>query len=397
MQNKTVLLLLSLLLITSCATTNNRGAKVIPTHTNQTNIINGYDFGNYYALLIYVDDYTYLPKLETPKYDVQTTAKILRNRYGFKTTIVSNPKNSDELVGVLDKLSKKMTRNDNLLIYYAGHGSFEDRIREGFWQLKDAKLDSRVGWISVKSAVNNTLKLMNAKHILVVSDSCYSGAIFRKSNAKLGVNREDMRYYTQLHHKKSRNALTSGGLEPVLDSDPINPNHSIFTNGLLYALENNTKPIFSLEEKFSQIKRYIKLRADQTPQYSDIAKTGHEMGGDFIFVDRKIPINLPSPTPTSSPKIITNKSTKRRDTNNNQDKAKRLIKMGDNANQRGNISQSMLFYQKACDLRHGIGCAKLGMSYHKQHNDVKAVIFFTRACSFGVESACRAIEGYYSF
>jgi TPR repeat protein len=53
----------------------------------------------------------------------------------------------------------------------------------------------------------------------------------------------------------------------------------------------------------------------------------------------------------------------------------------------------MLFYQKACDLRHGIGCAKLGMSYHKQHNDVKAVIFFTRACSFGVESACRAIEG----
>jgi len=54
----------------------------------------------------------------------------------------------------------------------------------------------------------------------------------------------------------------------------------------------------------------------------------------------------------------------------------------------------MKFYREACDLKSGIGCGKLGMIYHNQHNDMKAVIFFTKACSLGVQSACRVIEGH---
>ncbi|SFV67139.1 Polysaccharide deacetylase, caspase activity [hydrothermal vent metagenome] len=390
MQNLRIGLLFILIFTNvSCLQTEpNRGVKIIPNYAQQRNITSkSQNFGNYHALLIYIDDYTYLNKLETPKYDVEATAKILKERYGFKTTIVSNPKNSDELVEILDKLSQKITPNDNLLIYYAGHGHYIKKANAGYWQLKDARKDSRVGWISIASAINNTLNLMSAKHILVISDSCYSGAILRKSDARLGVNREDMRYYTQLHQKKSRNALTSGGLEPVLDGDPINPNHSIFTNGLLYSLQNNTKPIFVLEEKFSEIKRYIKLKADQTPQYSDIAKTGHEMGGDFIFVDRlakgkllkqTVPITKTKPINTTEPQI--------------RGTGKKLIEKGDKAKEDGNIDQAMKLYRESCDLKNGIACAKLGMSYHKKHNDVKAVIFFTKACSLGVEKACRVIE-----
>ena len=258
------------------------------------------EFGDYYALLIYVDDYINLPKLETPKYDVEALANILKSRYGFKETkLVSNPKNSDELVAILDSYADKMNSKDNLLIYYAGHGSFEERMKEGFWQLKDAKERSRVGWISVKSAINNTLNIINAKHILVMSDSCYSGAILRKSGASLPFNLDDIRYYREIYQKKSRTALTSGGLEPVLDGSPLNPNNSIFSNALLYTLKKNKKPIFSLEEKFPEIKRYIKLKANQTPQYSDIARTGHEMGADFIFVDNSLPILLSS-TPSDN-------------------------------------------------------------------------------------------------
>ena len=36
---------------------------------------------------------------------------------------------------------------------------------------------------------------------------------------------------------------------------------------------------------FDKIKRPIVVNADQTPQYSDIRRAGHD-GGDFIFVRR---------------------------------------------------------------------------------------------------------------
>lgn len=351
------------------------------------------NFGNYHALLIYVDDYTYLSKLETPSYDVKSVEDILKNRYGFKEiTTVANPKNSDELVDILDKLSQKMTDKDNLLIYYAGHGHYVKNGDVGFWLLKDAQKNSRSGWISLKQAISFTLNQMSAKHILVVSDSCYSGAILRRDGGvKLGANRDDIQYYNIINQKKSRNALTSGALEPVLDSDPTNSKHSVFTNGFLYALANNQKPIFTLEEKFPNIKRYVQLKSNiQTPLYSDIAQTGHDMGGDFIFVDNSKELSIIPQEPILQPfKRIPKKRIRGLNS-----KAKKFLQEGDAHKEAGKILKAMQFYQKSCDLKNGIGCAKLGMLYHKQSNDdVKAIIFFSKACSFGVQSACKVIDG----
>ena len=99
------------------------------------------DFGNYYALLIYVEKYKYLGNLRTPKRDVEAIAEILKNRYGFlEPKIVPNPKNSDELLDILDDFKNRLNENDNLLIYYAGHGS-----KGGYWQLSNAKKNTRSG------------------------------------------------------------------------------------------------------------------------------------------------------------------------------------------------------------------------------------------------------------
>ena len=394
MQNLKIGLLFILIFINvGCIQTEpDRGVKVASIQPLGKDIVlKSQNFGNYHALLIYVDDYTYLSKLETPRYDVKSVADILKNRYGFKEiTTVANPKNSDELVDILDKLSQKMTQNDNLLIYYAGHGHYVQKGDVGFWLLKDARKNSRAGWISVKQAISFTLSQMSAKHILVVSDSCYSGAILRRDGgAKLRGNRDDIQYYNKIHQKKSRNALTSGALEPVLDSDPTNPNHSVFTNGFLYALQNNQKPIFTLEEKFPNIKRYVQLKSNiQTPLYSDISQTGHDMGGDFIFVDNSKEILSIPQQPIYQPPKRTSK--KIRGLNSN---AKKFLQKGDSHRKAGEIPKAMQLYQKSCDLKNGIGCAKLGMLYHKQYNDVKAIISFTKACTLGVQSACKVIEG----
>jgi len=382
---KIILLTIVLFFTIGCSNiAKTRGTRANITNNNSLKSTQIKAFGDYYALLIYVDDYTNLPKLETPKYDVEAVAKILKLRYGFKETrIVSNPRNGDELVAILDSYADKMNSKDNLLIYYAGHGSFEERMKEGFWQLKDAKERSRVGWISIKSAINNTLNIINARHVLVISDSCYSGAIFRKGGVSLPRNRDDIRYYREIYQKKSRTALTSGGLEPVLDGSPLNPNNSIFTNALLSTLENNKESIFSLEEKFPEIKRYIKLKADQTPEYSDISKTGHEMGGDFIFLDNSLPISLP--LKTTPPPIISVPKPIRGN----------YIKEANRYRKKGDTEKAMEFYLKACDLKNGVGCLGLGVLYQNKDDNVNTIKYLNKACKYGNNSGCKMLtDGY---
>ena len=243
------------------------------------------DFGNYYALLIYVEDYLNLKDLKTPKKDVEAISRILKNRYGFiETKIVKNPKNSDALIKVLDEFKNRLKEHDNLLIYYAGHGS-----KNGYWQLSSAEQKSRVGWISIKEAINQTLQEMHSKHVLVVADSCYSGYLLRNGVSLNNLNTNDKKYYSKLYEIKSRNVLTSGGLQPVLDRDPTNPNHSVFANGFLMMLKKNSRAIFSLEEQYPKVKRYVQLNSEsQIPLYGDVKLSGHEDGGDFIFLDRKM-------------------------------------------------------------------------------------------------------------
>jgi len=355
---KKTLLLISIL-FTSCSGKEYRGTEVKPNHPPQQRTISN-SFGNYHALLIYVDDYTHLNKLETPKNDVEDISKLLKTRYGFKKTIiVENPKNRKEIVDILDELSEKIGENDNLLIYYAGHGN-----SQGYWQLQDALPNRRAGWVFIKEVINETLKNMSPRHILVIADSCYSGIMTRDSNARIQGKR-DLKYYQELYEKKSRTVLTSGGLEPVLDSDPMDSSHSLFANGLLKTLQKNQKPIFVLEEKFSDIKKYVNSSSayEQTPQYSKIMGTGHEMGGDFIFVDKSVNYTSAQETTTPIPTAIV------------KDKPQ-------------NRKSEMNKYQDNCDAKNGKACAKLGLHYLELNKPKKAVFYFKEACSLGIISAC---------
>jgi hypothetical protein len=326
------------------------------------------DFGNYHALLIYVEDYTYIPKLKTPKQDIEAVSKILKNRYGFNVKIIANPRNRDDLLLPLDKVVKKMTTNDNLLIYYAGHGS-----EKGMWQLTDAKFNSRIGEISTKEAVTNTLNLTKAKHVLVISDSCYAGLILRSPN----LTRSGMgKCYYQLYKKKSRTALTSGGIERVSDTDPNKPNNSVFTNGFLRALNNNKKPLFTLQEKFVEISGYVRENAEQKPEYSNIIGTEHERGADFIFRDKtkKIKDCDAEPIPPTSCSL----------------RFENFSRIGDCYVDNGETKEAIVYYKKSCNIKHNKkSCAILGQMYLKLLNDSEAKIYLRTACDLGVLSACK--------
>lgn len=258
------------------------------------------EFGNYYAMLIYVQEYSNLSPLKTPKEDVEEIAKILKTRYGFKINIVANPTNSDDLIKKFDECRAKLSEDDNLLIYYAGHGN-----KNGFWQLKDAKKNSDIGSISIEFVLNKQVKRMPAKHILVVADSCYSGSAVRADEDDEVLPKNTKHFYSKLNSYTSRNVLTSGADQPVLDQDEMNPKHSVFANGFIKMLKENRKKVFALSEHYNRVKKYVLQNTKkQTPLYEVISETGHELGGDFIFVDNfnlkkksednKISLNLKS-------------------------------------------------------------------------------------------------------
>ena len=234
--------------------------------------------GNYHALLIGINNYQKIEKLKTPIHDIQVLDQILRKDYGFKTRLLQDPTRA-EILTALNNFRNTLKQQDNILIYYAGHGWLDIAGDEGYWFPVDATPKNEINWIS-NTSITSTIRAMKAKHIMVVADSCYSGKLTR--GLHITLNTPD--YYSQMARKKARVVLSSGGMEPVADRGGKG-GHSVFASAFLKALKEN-RGIMDGTELFNKIRRPVVLNTDQTPEYADIRKAGHE-GGDFLFIRRK--------------------------------------------------------------------------------------------------------------
>ena len=260
--------------LTNFNTLENLGSKDQINQVEKLNI----NFGNYYAVIIGNQNYDNLIDLDTPIIDAQSIASLLENKYGFEILDIILDGTRSDILSKLNNLKNTLQPYDNLLIYYAGHGHY-DVAERGYWLPKDANTvesDDNTNWIP-NDDITNLLSKINAKHILVIADSCFSGSLtFRgASNTK---NREKL--FTNLVTQKTRKALTSGKLEPVLDGG--GKGHSIFANNLLKVLSEN-KLVLDVNSLFVEIKNLVSSSSNQTPTYGPIRDTGDE-GGDFIFV-----------------------------------------------------------------------------------------------------------------
>ena len=235
----------------------------------------------YYALVIGNNDYEYLEKLDAAEKDAEVIADVLTNKYGFEVDLLLNA-DYDTTVNSLFKITNKLKKDDNLLIYYAGHGELDKAENRGYWLPVDASNELRSKWISNQRIVDR-IKATKAKHVLLIADSCFSGTLMRSSVTPESNEALDEKNIDRLKSKKTRLVITSGGNEPVVDSD--GGDHSLFALKLIDTLKNNNTVINS-QMLFENIRRYVISNADQTPERALVHKTGHD-GGDFLFFPKK--------------------------------------------------------------------------------------------------------------
>lgn len=245
------------------------------------------EFGNYYALIIGNDEYTSMTPLRTAGNDATAIERLFREKYGFKTELLLNADQRTMLLA-LDRMRSTLGENDNLVIYYAGHGELDEESGRGFWLPVDASASDDEKWIA-NSAITGMIDNMVAKHVLVIADSCYSGTLTRSSVARAlpdVTSEQKLKWLKAVSRSRVRTVLSSGGIKPVFDGSP-DSEHSVFAEVFLNALRENTdvlevyKLFFEVQQKVSNAA--AALNVDQTPQYAPIRHSGHE-AGEFIFV-----------------------------------------------------------------------------------------------------------------
>ena len=236
----------------------------------------------YRALIMGVSKYKNegagLQSLENPTRDAQLVYDMLTKKYTFDPAdvILLKDPTRQSIIDAFDKLSNETGENDNVLVFYAGHGVWEKQKELGYWLPSDAEMKSKSAWIA-NSQIKDYLSdnVIRSKHTLLITDACFGGSIFKSRS----VSAETFMRVNELYKEPSRKAMTSGNLSAV-------PDKSIFLQQLLKKLGDNEDDYLPAQQLFTRIYEPIVNNAATNPMYGIIQGAG-DGGGDFIFVKRK--------------------------------------------------------------------------------------------------------------
>ncbi len=233
--------------------------------------------GKYYALLIGINEYEdeEIVDLDKPIKDAEALASVLMENYIFDPENVSILKNATrgQIIDALDKLRDVVTENDNLLLFYAGHGLWDAEGEIGYWIPADGSKRSTADYFR-NSTLTEQIGAIKSKHTLLIADACFSGAIFKSRRAFIDADVA----VNKLYELPSRKAMTSGQLTEV-------PDKSAFLLYLNKRLESNSDKYLPASRLFANIREVVINNSDVIPEYGTMQKVGDE-GGEFIFIRR---------------------------------------------------------------------------------------------------------------
>jgi WD40 repeat protein len=234
--------------------------------------------GKNYLLVIGINKYQHWKPLSNATKDAREVRDVLMSRYQFNTSelfeLYDEQASQKNILAKIEQVRQKVTDKDNLLIYFSGHGHYNSVIEEGFWIPAEAKKGEETEYLA-NSTLIKYIKAIQAKHIFLVADACFSGALLA------GENRS---YVDNVEKFRSRWALTSGRLEFVSDGE-VGKN-SPFAAYLIKFLKANTKPRFTVSELVEFVKQSVGNNSEQLPEGKHMKNVGDE-GGEFVFYLKK--------------------------------------------------------------------------------------------------------------
>lgn len=236
------------------------------------------DSTNQWAFIIGINRYRHLRKLEYAVPEAKKIKRLLEKKYGYSSrkiiTLLDERATYSTIVNQLKWYVKNLDQQDNLFIYFSGHGYKDDVFKKGFWMPCDSGSDKQG---SENKATETLVKISNhdvvdalreckARHIFVVADSCFSGQFFASQTkaARMPGN----------HFKLKSRQLFTSGRELVGDGE--------FGKYFASFLEKNDEPYLLASDVISKVRGIVVNNTEFEPEGKPVRNTGDE-GGEFIL------------------------------------------------------------------------------------------------------------------
>lgn len=235
-----------------------------------------------YALIVYTNNYDHWPSLTNPGFDALTIAELLKTTYGFQVDILENP--SQELIWTKLKefAERKYDPLDQVFIFFAGHGHFDEAFKEGYLVTKESipNESGNASYIS-HNRLRNNINSIPSEHVFLTMDVCFGGTFDDKIANSRGFSPYQELTQSEFILRKlayhTRKYLTSGGKEYV--SDGVPGNHSPFASKLIDALktQGGNDGILTLSE--------LQVFTEKSTPAPWFGKFGNDaQGSEFVFV-----------------------------------------------------------------------------------------------------------------
>ena len=243
--------------------------------------------GVYRALIIgnneYQDDQGKWESLSTAITDAREVARLLKQYYGFTDVKLLENATRRDVLYALEELSNRSLKNDNVLIYYAGHGFLDDESNKGFWVPVDAEGSDHTTFLrnsTIRDEVSGIAS--RVQHTLLISDSCFSGSLLRTASRGISESDYTEKYFEKVSNKKSVQIMAAGGFEFV-DDNYRESGHSPFTYFLINELKTNNSPMLTVSQLSGNVERAVANNVEQVPESGVLQGAGDELG-EFIFI-----------------------------------------------------------------------------------------------------------------
>ena len=376
-----------------------------------------YTNGNYYALVIGIDKYpSPMKESKTAVNDAKAIGNLLQDRYGFQVQyLLDEDATRFSILDALSRYRNTLNENDNLLIYYAGHGYSDRDAEKAYWLPVDADSGTSPNRI-IADDLTTGVRVLPSRHVLIVSDSCYSGGLSRDADAPEHGGTQSA-FIARMLKSRSRTLMASGGDEPVSDSG--SNGHSVFANAVLQALERIDQPVFTASDLFyGSVRQQVAGRSSQLPQYTIIRNSDHDEG-DFVFMRKAEPdsaaMKAGSSKATLTPLDTFNRGEALIKENRYGDAVPLMTTACDGGNAGGCAALGLMYqnsqgvagdafkavalYRKACDGGSAMGCNYLGLMTENgrgtDKDQVQAVSLYRKACDGGDAMGCNNLGGMY--